>query len=246
MIFPAAVENPFVFNISFLSELCSLMWQLDYLLFFSPDNLFRLPGGICCNPGIISVTVFLLLVQLKTSLKRHGLRIVSLYLFTCLYYVQGISGWLAGRRHQKGFWGLTTSQPCALVVAKDNSLLGCIRRSISTVTRWSLSFHSAVLRHIWKSGFSSAFSSLRDIELQKQASWRTMRISEGLVHLSNMERLRELALFSLEKRSLVRSALSMCVTVSWGCKTNGAILFLGVCEERARSNGLKLKYKKSI
>lgn len=108
MMLPAAVENPFVSSIFFLSELCSLVWQLDCILFrffgFLSDNIFRLPGGICCNPGIIFVTGFLLLVQLINILEKvwiEGCFPVSVYVPVLCTMHQ----WLAGRRRQKGFWG---------------------------------------------------------------------------------------------------------------------------------------------
>ena len=60
----------------------------------------------------------------------------------------------------------------------------------------------------------------------------------GLEHLSSEDRLRELGLFSLEKRRLLISALQH---LQGAYKKAGEGLFTGACSDRTRGNGFKLK-----
>jgi len=61
----------------------------------------------------------------------------------------------------------------------------------------------------------------------------------GLEHLFYEERLRELELFSLEKRMLQGDLIAAKIKVAY--KKNGYKLFSRACCDRARGNGFKLR-----
>ena len=128
---------------------------------------------------------------------------------------------------------------------KANPILGCIHKGMTSRLRdVIISLYALVRPHreycvqFWSPQFK------KDMDRLERVQRRTTKMIKGLENLPYEERLKELGLFSLEKRRLRRDLVTVFRYLKDSYKEDGGSLFTRSHMEKTRGNRYKLHWER--
>ncbi|GAB0179422.1 mitochondrial enolase superfamily member 1 [Grus japonensis] len=137
---------------------------------------------------------------------------------------------------------LNMSEQCGTAAKPANRMLGCINKGITSRDKeFIIPLYSALVRpHLeYCVRFWSPLHE-KDMDRLRRVQRRATEMIKGLGSLPHEERLRELGLFSLEKRRLRGDLITMFQYLKGGYKEDGDSLFTRSHMEKTWGNGCKL------
>ncbi|GAB0203846.1 hypothetical protein GRJ2_002850200 [Grus japonensis] len=136
---------------------------------------------------------------------------------------------------------LNVSEQCAAAAKQANRMLGCINKGIASRNQEVIiPLYSALVRSHLEYCVQFWFPLYKkDVDRLQRVQRKATRMIKGLGSLPYEKRLRELGLFSLEKRRFRGDLITMFQYLKGGYKEDGDSLFTRSHMEKIRGNGCK-------